>query len=593
MKKRSQIAEKYKWDKSCLCSSEKEFEERLSGFEKYISLFKKFEGKLTSKKAVYDYLKLSEEFEKVFDPTFLYISMKRDEQLDNDTSNRLYQKLMNFYTKFSTETSLLSTQMKKLPDQLLDEIISDKKFKDYKRDFEWIKKTKVHNLTDDQEQLLSGMDFFGYSSVMRNLSDVDIKFGKISDCKGKNYSLNSSNYGTFMRSKDRTLRKQSFTVLNGTFGKYINTFAGNYINKVKADCYFAKVRKYTSALDEALFNEEVDKKVYQTLIEKVHENLSVLFKFFEFKKRQLGLKDFSIYDCLAELPSQAKERYTYDQAIDLLKRALAPLGEEYIALLQKAKDERWIDVMPNENKRSGAYENAVYDAHPFVLTNFEGNLESVFTLAHELGHAMHSYFSNCSQPRPTAQYTIFLAEIASTTNEMLLLNYLLQNCSKKQKLSLYNKLFDNVKSTIFRQTMFAEFEEKIHALHESDTPLTKDLLCDVYFKLNKQYFGKVKLVKEVMYEWARIPHFFSEFYVYKYATGLICAINFANRILSGEKDAVKDYFKFLSAGSSDGPINILKNSGCDLESGKAYQVSFDYLKAILNDWQKEMLSRKK
>lgn len=587
MKKRSQIAEKYKWDKSCLCSGDEEFEKRLEKFEKYIPLFKKFEGKLTNKKAILDYLKLDEEFAKIFEPTFLYIHMKRDEQLDNNQSNKLYQKLVNFNTKFSTETSLLSTQLKKLPDKLLDEIISDKKFKDYKRDFEWIKKTKVHNLTDDQEQLLSGMDFFGYSAVMRNLSDVDISFGKIYDSSGKSYSLNNSNYGTFMRSKDRTLRKQSFTVLNGTFGKYINTFASNYINKVKADCYFAKVRKYPSALDEALFGEEVDKKVYQTLIEKVHENLPVLFKFFDLKKKELGLKDFAIYDCMALLPSKAKERYSYDEAIELLKKALAPLGEEYVELLQKAKDERWIDVMPNENKRSGAYENAVYDCHPFVLTNFEGDLDSVFTLAHELGHAMHTYFSNLSQPRPTADYTIFLAEIASTTNEMLLMHYLLQNCSKKQKISLYNKLFDNVKSTIFRQTMFAEFEEIIHSLHEKGQPLTKDLLCEQYYQLNKQYFGKVKLVKEVMYEWARIPHFFSEFYVYKYATGLICAINFANRILSGEKNAVQDYFKFLSAGSSDGPVQILKNSGCDLESGKAYEISFDYLKTILKDWQKQ------
>ena len=588
MKKRSQIAEKYKWDKSCLCSGDEEFEKRLEKFEKYIPLFKKFEGKLTNKKAILDYLKLDEEFAKIFEPTFLYIHMKRDEQLDNNQSNKLYQKLVNFNTKFSTETSLLSTQLKKLPDKLLDEIISDKKFKDYKRDFEWIKKTKVHNLTDDQEQLLSGMDFFGYSAVMRNLSDVDISFGKICDSSGKSYSLNNSNYGTFMRSKDRTLRKQSFTVLNGTFGKYINTFTQNYINKVKADCYFAKVRKYPSALDEALFGEEVDKKVYQTLIEKVHENLPVLFKFFDLKKKELGLKDFAIYDCMAQLPSKAKEQYSYDEAIELLKKALAPLGEEYVELLQKAKDERWIDVMPSQNKRSGAYENGIYDCHPFVLTNFEGDLDSVFTLAHELGHAMHTYFSNLSQPRPTADYTIFLAEIASTTNEMLLMHYLLQNCSKKQKISLYNKLFDNVKSTIFRQTMFAEFEEIIHSLHEKGQPLTKDLLCEQYYQLNKQYFGKVKLVKEVMYEWARIPHFFSEFYVYKYATGLICAINFANRILSGEKNAVQDYFKFLSAGSSDGPVQILKNSGCDLESGKAYEISFNYLKEILKDWEKEI-----
>ncbi len=587
MKKRSQISSNYKWDIDCLCKDEKTFEQQLNKISKIIPEFKKFEGKLDNKDTIWEYLSFSEKFDKIFEPIILYIYLKRDEQLDNEKSNFLYQKVQNLNQKLSMIVSPLSNQIHKLPDQLIDSIITDKKFKDYKRMFESIKKDKPHILSDDQENLLSGMNFFGYSSVMRNLSDVDFKFDDIADSKGKKHKFDQSQYGVYVRSKDRELRKNAFACLNGKYGQYINTFASNYINKVKFDCYFAKIRKYSSALNEALFDEEIDRKVYDTLIDKVHKNLPVLFRYFNLKKKILNIKDFYIYDHMAALPQAKSKKYTYNEAIDLLKKALSPLGEEYVSLLQKAKDERWIDVMPNENKRSGAYENAIYDYHPFVLCNFVEDIDSIFTLAHELGHAMHSYFSNKAQSRPLSAYTIFLAEIASTTNEMLLLNYLLKNAKGSERFSLYNKLFEDVKSTIFRQTMFAEFEADIHKMHEEDKPLTKDVLCNHYFDLNKKYFGKVKLIKEIAFEWARIPHFFTEFYVYKYATGLICAINFAQRILNNEKGALEDYYRFLSAGCSDTPTNILKKSNCDLESGEAYNVAFKYLENMMKTWEKE------
>lgn len=588
MKKRSQIKDEYKWDKSCLCKNDEEFEEKISKINEFLPKFKKFEGNLKNKDIVWDYICLNEEFDKFIEPALLYIHLKLDEELSNKETNTLFQKMSNILNEFSIQTSLLSSQFQNLDDKLLDEIIKDEKFKDYKHDFEMIKKTKKHNLTDDQEQLLSGMDFFGYSSIMRDMADIDIKFDDVKDSKGKVYKLTQSKYGLYMHSKDRKLREETFRKLNGKFGQFINTLSENYINKVKANCYFSKVRKYQSALSKALFHEEVSEKVYQNLIQQVHKNLPTLFNFFDLKRKVLGLNNFYIYDQMASLPTTSNKKYSYDEAIEILKKAFAPLGEEYVALIQKAKVEKWIDVMPNLDKRSGAYENGIYDCHPFVLTNFEGDLESVFTLAHELGHAMHTYFSNKSQPRPKADYTIFLAEIASTTNEMLLLNYLLKDASKREKVALYNKLFEEVKSTIFRQTMFAEFEEKVHAMQEKSIPLTKDVLCDLYYDLNKQYFGKVKLVDEVKFEWARIPHFFTPFYVYKYATGLVCAINFANRILSGEKDAVEKYFEFLSAGCSDNPVEILKKAGCNLETDEAYDIVFDYLNNILKKWKKEL-----
>ena len=277
----------------------------------------------------------------------------------------------------------------------------------------------------------------------------------------------------------------------------------------------------------------------------------------------------------------------HPRAFEKARPKLLVFGDEYVSLIQKAKDERWIDVYPNKNKRSGAYENALYRFHPYVLTNFENDVDSVFTLAHELGHAMHSYYSDKFQVEEKAEYTIFLAEIASTTNEILLINYFLSKAkTDEEKKVLYSKLFDEVKGSIFRQTMFAEFEAEMHERIEKGEGLTKDILCDRYYKLNEEYFGHVKLTEETKYEWARIPHFYTAFYVYKYATGMIAAINFANRILKEEKGALEDYFKFLSAGSSDTPIKILKKSHCDLEKQETFEKAFDYLKGIIADWKK-------
>ena len=587
MKTRSQIEEKYKWDLSVLCSSDEEFYKAIDKIKDWTLKFKQFENKLNDKETILKYLKLDEEFEKFISPYSLYAHLKQNEILSDNSSNEMVEILSQRFNEFSIETSFISSELHLLSDSILDDIIKDERFKDYDRSFLSIKREKNHMLSKEEEKLLSGMNFLsGFSSNMEKLTDVDLDYGEIEDNKSKKHSLNQSNYALYMRSQDRTLRKNAMTKLHQTFASHINLLANNYICDVKQNCYFAKVRKYDSALDAALFNEEVSKKVYQALIDNIHKNLNVLFKYFDLKKKALKLNDFYIYDSMAMVGKTQGKTYTYDQAIEIIKKAVSPLGEEYVALIQMAKDERWIDVYPNKDKSSGAFETGIYDYHPYVLTNFEGDLDSVFTLAHELGHAMHTYFSNKTQPREKADYTIFLAEIASTTNEILLINYLLKQAkSSQEKIYLYNKLFDEVKGSIFRQTMFAEFEENVHSFYEKGEPLTKDRLCDLYYDLNKKYFGKTKLIKEIKYEWARIPHFFNAFYVYKYATGMICAITFVNRILSNEKNSLKDYFKFLSAGCSDDPISILRNSNCDLEKEETFVSCFDYLKKMLDDWK--------
>lgn len=588
VKERSQIEEQYKWDLSPLCKSDDEFYKRLEKVNVYLKKFKAFEGKLNDKKTLWKYLQLSKQFDEEFEPICLYAHLKGDEILSDNSRNEMEEKLSNVFSEFSIETSSLSNEIHSLDDDFLNELIADKKFKDYDRMFELIKRDKQHILSPQEEKLLSGMNFLGgFSTVANKLCDVDLKFEDAIDEKGKAHKLTQSNYGAFMRSKDRTLRKNTMKNLNGAFGKFINTLSANYINDVKADCYLAKVRHYDSVLQSELFGEEVSEKVYRTLIKAVNENFDVLFDYFDLKKKQLSLKDFYIYDVMADVDKGEKKKFTYHEAMELIKKALSPLGEEYVRLLDRAEKERWIDVFPNKDKRSGAYQTGIYGFHPYVLSNFEGDLDSVFTLAHELGHAMHSYFSDKNQPREKSGYTIFLAEIASTTNEMLLLRYLLDNAKNdREKISLYNKLFDEVKSTLFRQTMFAEFEEKVHSMQENGESLTKDKLCDYYYSLNEKYFGKTKLIPEIKYEWARIPHFFTAFYVYKYATGITTAIAFVNKILTGSKEELDKYYSFLCAGASKDPITILRNAGCDLEDESTFTSCFDYLRNMLENWKK-------
>lgn len=587
MKKREEIDEQYKWDLSILCKDNQEFYERISKINDFVPKIKVFEGKLNNKDTILEYLKLDEEYSRYVEPLILYSHLKSSEVLSDNERAEMSEKLSHILNNISIETSFVSSELSKLPNELLDDIISDKRFVDHNRVFEDIKRNKKHTLSKKEEKLLSGMNFLGgFSSNMDMLSDVDFKFGSVKDSNGKSYELNHASYSSLVRSADRKLRKSAMEKMNGKYGEFINTLANNYINDVKADCYFAKVRKYKSALERELNGEEIDKQVYDMLIKQVSGNLELLFSYFDVKKGLLGVNKMYIYDTMADVGKISDKKYTYDEAIEIIKKAVSPLGEEYVSLIQRAKDERWIDVYPNVDKNSGAYETAIYDRHPYVMTNFEGDIDSVFTLAHELGHAMHSYFSNKTQSYPKAYYPIFLAEIASTTNEMLLINYLLKSTKdKNQRIALYNKLFDEVKGTIYRQTMFAEFEEKVHKLYEDGESLTKDRLCGMYYVLNKKYFGEVKLIEQIKFEWARIPHFFNAFYVFKYATGMISAITFTNKILSHEEGAVEKYIKFLSAGCSDNPIKILQSSGVDLLDEQTFTQCFDYLKSMLNDWK--------
>ena len=589
MKKREEIEEKFKWDLTKFCKSNDDFYKRLNKLKNKIKTISTFEGKLENDEELFNCLECETALSKEFGFLYLYANLCKKTDNANTVANEMCEKINSLQTTFAVATTFIDVEVSKLSDEKLKTLQKEKKFKDYKRYFEGILRHKKHILPKNEENLLSHLGEFtdGFSENFDVFSDVDLKFGDILDSKGKKHALNQSNYTLFAESEDRTLRKNAFKRMNGKFGEFINFLSNNYINEVKELCVFSKLRKYPSALAGSIYNEEASEKVYKLLIKKVRENVKIMEDFFDIKRQMLNLDTVAVYDTFAPIVKDVDKKFTFDEAIELIKNAVQVLGGDYVKLIDRAVNERWIDVYPNENKDSGAFSWGCYGATPVVLTNFEGNLSSVFTLAHELGHAMHSFLSDKNQPYQTAGYVIFVAEVASTTNEMLLLNYLLARAkTKEEKMFYYNHFLVDVRSTIFRQTMFSEFEEFVHAEYEKGVPLTRELLCKKYQELNNFYHGKsVEQIDEMQFEWARIPHFYSHFYVYKYATGLICAVNIANKLVNHDENQKEKYLKFLSSGSIKSPIALLKSCGCDLEKEEIYDDVFAVCKDFIRKWK--------
>ncbi len=588
MKDRNQIEEKYKWDLSKYCKNDEDYYRLLSSLEEDCKKFSKYEGRLADDKVLKEYLDLKTKICEKAGKT-CYAFLRQCEDRAERKANDMMEKRGIVLTKLSRALTPLETEIDKFSLEKLKKLQKNPDFSLYAREFETTIRHKKHSLSKAEELLLTnlGEAFGGAEEVFDKLNDVDLQFGEVEDSKGKKHPFSQSKFGVYAESPDRKLRENTFKAINGKRGEFINTLAASYISSVKEDCVLAKVRKYPSALYQAIYTEEASEDVYKLLIKKVRENVRILQEFFEVKRKMLGQKDFAIYDTFAPVCKNTK-KYTFDEAIELVKEAVAPLGKEYVSLIQRAKDERWIDVFPNKNKYSGAFSNSAEGKGmtPVVLLNFEGNLESVFTLAHELGHAMHSYYSNKNQPIQTADYVIFVAEVASTTNEMLLLNLLLKKATTdEERVALFDKFLSDVRSTIFRQTMFAEFEQFAHEEYEKENPLSAELLCEEYERLNNFYHGrKVKQIPEMKYEWARIPHFYDSFYVYKYATGLICAIKISNKILN-EEGFAKKYIKFLSSGCSKDPISLLKIADCDLTQEETFDDAFKVCDDFLTRWK--------
>lgn len=585
---RNDVPSHLKWNLSEIVDGEKGFtvieSEILSKLD-----FSKFEGKLADENVLLECLRYMDDLEIKLEILGVYAMMYRDVDTRNSDANALNSRVDNLFVKYSSAVSFVTPEITALPEEKLKAIIADERFKDYDYQLEQMLKSKPHVLSRDCENILSlgGQVFGGFQEIFTMINNADLAFPEI-EVNGEKIKLSHGMYSVCMDSKDRKVRETAFKAFYKAFRDVLNTITATYAGNVNKDVFLTKARKYNSCLERALENEDVPAEVYKNLLKYVNGALPTLHKYVKDRKETLGYDEMHMYDMYVSLVEDAELKLPYEEAFKLVKKGLAPLGEDYGKLLQKAHDEGWIDVEETEGKRSGAYSVGVYGIeHPYVLLNYQPTTHNVFTIAHELGHSMHSYKSDAAQPKSKADYKIFVAEVASTVNEVLLLKYLLKNSTDvKLKKYLCSYYLEMIRTTIFRQTMFAEFEYIAHDSAEKGIPLTKDYLNGEYLKLNKKYYGDAVVSDdEIAYEWARIPHFYNSFYVYKYATGLISAISIAERIYSEGDKAVEDYFRFLSSGASDGPVELLKLAGVDLTKKDAYEAMVKSFETTLAEFE--------
>ena len=586
--KREEVSINRKWKTEHIFPSVKDWQDFYTQAEKKMD-FSRFEGKLSSVQTVkecYDnvYNVLSD-----IEKLSIYAFMRHDEDTRNDEFTALAMKSDALTVKFSAAIAFITPELTALSNEKLKSFIAAPELRDYDYELKTILKSKAHVLSKETESVLSlgGQVFGGFQDVFGMINNADLPFPTV-DAEGKSVVVTHGMYGVLLQNSDRSLRERAFKAYYNAFRGLLNVITSTYAGNVNKDVFLARARKYESCLASALDGEDVSPEVYNNLLRSVNAALPLLHRYVAIKKNALELDEMHMYDIYVPTVPNAEIKLDYEDAFKLVKEGLKPLGEEYSKLLQTAHDGGWIDVEETEGKRSGAYSSGVFSiSHPYVLLNYQKTTSDVFTIAHELGHAMHTYFSNKNQSHSKADYRIFVAEVASTVNEVLLLKYLVNNSTdpalKKYLLSYYA---DMIKGTLFRQTQFAEFEFAAHSAAEAGEPLTKEFLNKTYFDLNRKYYGdSVVSDDEIAFEWARIPHFYTSFYVYKYATGIIAAISIAERIYSHGETAVKDYFRFLSSGGSDSPVELLKLAGVDLTKNEPYELAMNSFKSALDEFE--------
>ena len=576
-KTRDEIKDEYKWDLKVLYENDNAWQEEFKEVNKTLKEIEKYKDNITSSskillEATEVYFNTLRKLEKLF----MYAHLNYDSCTENAKFETNLRKIEKAYNNFGVYSSYIEpTLLKEEYDLILKYFEEEEELKKYKTYFEDIFRYKKHVLSLKEEELLSKFsDVLGISDeIYGKLTETDLKLGFIKDEDDNEVELTDSNYSVYISSNNRRVRKDAFNALSNAYKSVIHTTACTYKGKVEYDCVDAKVRGYKSALEASLYKDNISISVYENLIKTVSENLNPLYKYYDLKKEVLKLDELHLYDIYVDLIEAENSKYTFDEAKDLVVNALSVLGEDYISDLKKAFTERWIDIYSNRSKRSGAYSSGGYDTYPYVLLNFQGRLDDVSTLAHELGHSMHSYYSKKNNLYHESDYAIFVAEVASTVNELLLCKFILNNSDNKAvKLNVLDRMMELFKGTIYRQTMFAEFEKITHEMVEKEEILTNENLEQLYYDLNKKYFGDNVVIDEnIKNEWSRIPHFYYNFYVYKYATGLSAACYIVDGILSGKKDALSNYKKFLSLGGSMDPLDELKVAGVDMNDPKVIE----------------------
>lgn len=589
--KRSEISSEYKWKLEDIYSSDSLWEEDFKKVKEMAGKLSGLKGKLSkSSKELLECLELDASMNRLFEKVYVYANMRSHE----DTTNSHYQSFASRADSLGVEVSgadsFVVPEILDISDETINAFMKENEgLRLYKKYIDDINRKKPHVLSAAEERLLamSGELMNAPESIYSMINNADMKFPSIKDENGNEVEVTKGRYISFMESSDRRVRKDAFEALYSTYKKQINTIASTLSANVKANLFRSKARKYNTARESFLFEDNVSTDVYDNLIKSIHDNMHIMHRYVSLRKKMLGLDELHMYDLYTPIVKEFTMEVPYNKAVDIVQEGLTTLGNEYISDLKKGMSSGWIDVYENEGKRSGAYSWGSYDTHPYVLLNYNNNIDNAFTLAHEMGHAMHSFYSDKNQPYIYAQYRIFVAEVASTTNESLLMHHMLKNTKdKKEKMYLLNHYMESFRGTVYRQTMFAEFEKIIHERAEAGEALTAELLSSIYHDLNVQYYGPDMVVDDYIdLEWARIPHFYSSFYVYKYATGFSAATAFSQQMLKEGKPAVDRYLSFLRSGGSDYPLNLLKNAGVDMTTPDPVNNGLKVFEGLLDEFE--------
>ncbi|SEB77636.1 oligoendopeptidase F [Paenibacillus sp. GP183] len=586
---RKEVPVENSWRLEDLYKDQSSWDQEYKKVKESLSKISAFEGKLHEPAAVKQCFELEDEVSLHTERLYVYANMKHHE----DTADSTYQALSDKARKISVEvgeaSSFISPEILSLSDAQLEKLVNNPDLAFYKQSLEEMIRQKPHTLSKDQEALLAqaGNIAGAPSTIFGMLNNADLKFPKIKNEIGEEVELTHGSYIQFLENRNRDVRKRAFEAVYDTYRGQKNTIGATLSSNINKNMFYAKARKYPSVLEMSLYGDNIKKEVYTNLIDTVHDSLPELQRYLKLRKKLLKVDELHMYDLFAPLVEEFKMDITYQQAKEEIKKSLAPLGENYLKILQRGFDDHWIDVYENKNKRNGAYSWGAYGTHPYVLLNHKDNLNSMFTLAHEMGHAIHSYLSDETQEYRYAQYTIFLAEVASTLNEALLMDYLLKRVTDpKEKLYLLTYYADQFRTTVFRQTMFAEFEMITHDKAEQGDALTPQEFSQIYYDLNKLYHGPGMVVdQDIEMEWARIPHFYNSFYVYKYATGFSAATSFAKQILDEGAPAVERYLGFLKSGGSDYSLNILKRAGVDMSSPEPIKRAMSVFSSLIDQME--------
>lgn len=592
LRRREDVRVEDTWEMGDLYGSDEAWEQDFGRLERGIGELREFEGRLgEGPKVLLEMRRKSDALNELAERVYVYANQKLHEDTDNGRYQNLANRAQGLLVRLSEAEAYVEPEILGLPEGTIERFLGEnEELLVYRQYFENMIRQREHVLNREGEELLAGVREIaeGPKDIFSMFNNADLKFPVIKGADGEPTEVTHGRFLTFLQIRDRSIRREAFQALYREYGKFRNTLAALYRANVKQETFYARIRKYGSDLEAALDESHIPVAVYDNLIQAVHAYLPQMHRYVRLRKRLLKVEELHMYDLYVPMVPDAEERIPFEQAKEMVLEGLQPLGEEYGELLKEGFRNRWIDVYENQGKRSGAYSWGAYGVHPYVLLNYQENLNNVFTLAHEMGHALHSWYSDQNQPYIYAGYKIFVAEVASTCNEALLIRHLIEKTEEPgKKAYLINYFLEQFRTTLFRQTMFAEFEKVTHELQEKGETLTADRLCDIYYGLNQEYFGNdMTIDREIELEWARIPHFYTPFYVYQYATGFSAAIALSKKIFEEGESAVEAYKSFLKGGSSKYPLDLLRMAGVDMRQKKPVEDALDIFRKYLDEMER-------